>query len=361
VEKIKVLIVDDSAFARKVLKQMLATDPDIKVVGTAMDGIFALDKIRKLKPDVITLDINMPRMDGVEALQRIIKDFGLQVIIVSSHTKKNADLSISALEMGAFDLVAKPERALSMDLADIRKELIIKVKEASASPLITYGIEEVMFTPVKKQISPAARDRVTAERILAISASTGGPRALTYLLSGIPENYPAGILIVQHMPPDFTGKFASRLNAVCQIEVKEARDGDLILPGRVLIASCRKHLTITSRPLGMITVLSDAPPVNGHKPSADVLYRSVAMEYGEKAISLIMTGMGLDGADGMGEIMRQGGVTVAQDEGSCVVFGMPKAAIEKGNVKHVLPLEGIREMVVEHLMEEEVKHGSVSC
>jgi two-component system chemotaxis response regulator CheB len=361
VEKIKVLIVDDSAFARKMLTQMLASDPEIEVVGTAMDGIFALNKIEKLKPDIVTLDISMPRMDGIEALKRIMGDFGLQVIIVSSHTKKNADLSISALEMGAFDLVAKPEKALSEDIVTISNELIRKVKEAYRSPLAKLKIKEVTAAPVQKEVELLSEKKNTAGRVLAIGTSTGGPNALTYLLPHIPKNFPAGILIVQHMPAGFINMFASRLNSICEIEVKEAKDGDLVLPGRALVAPSRKHLTVRKRPLGMIAVLSNSPPESGHKPSADVLYRSVAEEYGKKATGLILTGMGHDGAEGIGEIMRRGGLTVAQDENSCVVYGMPKAAIEKNNVKRVLSLEEIGGYLVKHFMGKEARHGTVRC
>lgn len=360
-KKIKVLIVDDSAFARKMLTQMLASDPEIEVVGTAMDGIFALNKIRKLKPDIVTLDISMPRMDGSEALKCIMDEFGLQVIIVSSHTKEHVDLGIRALEMGAFDLVAKPGRALSPDLADMREELIRKIKAAYKSPLDSTKIQKVRAVPVQKQEMQSSQARSTASQVLAIGASTGGPNALTHLLPCIPKDFPAGILIVQHMPAGFIDMFASRLNAICKIEVKEARDGDLVLPGRALIAPSRRHLKVRKVQLGMIAVQSNSVPENGHKPSVDVLYRSVAEEYGKNALGLILTGMGQDGAEGIGAIKLQGGLTVAQDENSCVVFGMPKAAIEKNNVVHVLSLEEIGRYLVKHFMGREVKHGTVCC
>jgi two-component system chemotaxis response regulator CheB len=338
-EKIKVLIVDDSAFARKMLTQMLSKDKEIEVVGTAMDGVFALNKIPKLKPDVVTLDISMPRMDGIEALQRIMEDFGLQVVIVSSHTKRDADLSIKALEMGAFDLVAKPEKALTDDLVKIKGELIEKIKAAGRSPLAHSRIKKVKTEPVRKRKEVITRKSTAAERVLAIGTSTGGPNALTYLLPNIPKDFPAAILIVQHM----------------------ANEGDLVMPGRALIAPGNRHLKVKSKSLGVIAVTSDSPAVSGHRPSADVLFRSVAQEYGKVATGLIMTGMGHDGSDGIGEIRKNGGVTVAQDEDSCVVFGMPKAAIEKKHIKCVISLEDMAPFLIKHFTGKEVKHGTVRC
>jgi two-component system chemotaxis response regulator CheB len=360
-DKIKVLIVDDSAFARKMLTQMISNDSGIEVVGTAMDGIFALNKIPKLKPDVVTLDINMPRMDGIEALQRIIEEFGLQVIIVSSHTKRDADLSIKALEMGAFDLVAKPEKALTGDLVKIEGELVEKIKAAGKSPLAHSRIKKVKAEPVRKRDEVVTHKRPAAERVLAIGTSTGGPNALTYMLPNIPKDFPAAILIVQHMPKEFVGMFAARLNNVCQIEVKEAQDGDLVLPGRALIAPGNRHLEVKRKPLGVIAVTSDSPPVSGHKPSVDVLFQSVADEYGKVATGLIMTGMGHDGSDGIGDIAKSGGITVAQDEDSCVVFGMPKAAIAKKHIKCIVSLEDMATFLIKHFAGKEVKHGTVSC
>ncbi len=360
-EKIKVLIVDDSAFARKMLTQMLSKDSVIEVVGTAMDGVFALNKIPELKPDVVTLDISMPRMDGIEALQRIMEDYGLQVVIVSSHTKRNADLSIKALEMGAFDLVAKPEKALTDDIVKIKGELIEKIKAAGRSPLARSRIKKVRAEHVKMREEVIRRKSTAAEHVLAIGTSTGGPNALTYLLPNIPKDFPAAILIVQHMPQEFIGMFATRLNNICQIEVKEAHDGDLVIPGRALIAPGDRHLKVKTRPLGVIAVMSDSPLVSGHRPSVDVLFRSVAQEYGKVATGLIMTGMGHDGSDGIGDIRKNGGITVAQDEGSCVVFGMPKAAIEKKHIKCVISLEDIAPFLIKHFTGKEVKHGTVRC
>lgn len=362
-KKIRVLVVDDSAFMRKMIPQILNSDPEIEVVGTAMDGLFALKKMADLKPDIITLDMNMPRMDGIETLRHIVEDIGIPTIIVSSLTKKDAELTFRALEIGAFDFVTKPEGAISVHIQEIAQELITKVKAAYDNPLARLKIKKVKPVELVKAerplpgLPPAAKK--TAEKVLAIGTSTGGPNALSYLLPLLPKDFPAAILIVQHMPIGFTEMFANRLNSICALEVKEAREGDLVLPGRILVAPGNRHLKIRRLPLGTITVLSEAPSVNGHRPSADVLFRSVAQEYGRNAIALIMTGMGDDGAKGMGEIMAQGGFTVAQSEESCVVFGMPKAAIEKKFIQSVVSLEEMAEYLIGFFAGKEKIYGTV--
>lgn len=351
-KKIGVLVVDDSALMRKLIPQILESEPEIEVVGTAMDGVFALKKIKELAPDVITLDINMPRMDGIETLRHIVDNFGIPTIIVSSLAQRDAELTFKALEIGAFDFVTKPRDAISVHINEIDGELIEKVKGAYRNPIARLKIRSVRPSPVQaveKQF-PATK---TPDRVLAIGISTGGPNALSDLLPRIPGDFPAAILVVQHMPAGFTEMFAARLNASCALEVKEARDGDLVLPGRVLVAPGDRHLKIKRQPLGTIAVISNAAPINGHRPSADVLFHSVALEYGSAATGLIMTGMGSDGAEGMGEIMARGGLTVAQDEGSCVVFGMPKAAIDKKYIKHVVSLEDMGDFLIEHFMRKE--------
>jgi two-component system chemotaxis response regulator CheB len=345
---------------RKMVPQLLAADPDITVVGTAMDGLFALKKMRELKPDVVTLDVDMPRMDGIETLRRIAGEFGTPVIMLSSLTERGATLTLQALELGAFDFVTKPQDAISVHIKDIAGELIAKVKAAYENPLARLRIRKVESIAVPRE-KKSSRTTRTAEQVLAIGISTGGPNALSFLLPRLPANFPAAILIVQHMPPGFTELFAARLNANCAIEVKEAHDGDLVVPGRALIAPGGRHLKIKRLPLGTIAVLSDAPPVNGHRPSADVLFRSVVAEYGRAVTGLIMTGMGADGADGIGEIRAQGGVTIAQDEKSSVVFGMPKAAIERNHIQHVLSLGDLDGFLVKHYSGKEVAHGTATC
>lgn len=352
---VRVFVVDDSALMRKLIPQILSADPGIEVVGTAMDGIFALKKIAELKPDVITLDLDMPRMDGLETLRHIVGDFGIPTIMVSSLTRKDADLTFRALSMGAVDFVAKPRDAISIHISEIGEELVAKVHAAALSAGSHPRVAKFRPPPVPApKKSSEALPRTRAEHILAIGISTGGPNALSYLLPQFPKDFKAAILIVQHMPPGFTQMFAERLHASSQIEVKEARDGDLVLPGRALIAPGNRHLKIKRLPLGTIAVLSDASTVNGHRPSADVLFHSVAMEYGASVVGLIMTGMGTDGARGIGEISAVGGLTLAQDEASCVVFGMPKAAIEMNTVGRVLSLEDIGPFLCEHYGSKEV-------
>ena len=363
-KRIRVLVVDDSALMRKMIPRILASDPGIEVVGTAMDGLFALKKIADLRPDVITLDINMPRMDGVETLRHIVEDYGTPTIVVSSLARKDAEVTLRALETGAFDFVTKPQDAISVHISDIGKDLMEKVRGAYENPLARLRFKQLQTgaRPQHPAVAPAKRTRVTGgspEKALAIGISTGGPNALSFLLPQLPKDFPAAILIVQHMPAGFTEMFAARLNALCRIEVREAKDGDLVSAGRALIAPGNKHLKIKRQSLGTIVVLSSSPPVNGHRPSADVLFSSVASEYGRDAAGLIMTGMGGDGAEGIGEIMAKGGLTIAQDEESCVVFGMPKAAIEKRHIRHVASLEGMRDFLVTHFRRKEEIYGTV--
>jgi len=358
-KKIRVLVVDDSALMRKMIPQILNMDAEIEVVGTAMDGIFALKKIPEVKPDVITLDIDMPKMDGIETLRFIMQHFAIPTIIVSSLSRHDADMTFKALGMGAFDFVTKPLDAISLNIGDIGGDLIRKVKAAHDNPLSRLKIKKNQSITVKqaKKIRESGR---SPERVVAIGISTGGPNALSYLLPQLPGNFPAGILIVQHMPKGFTGMLADRLNAACQIEVKEACEGDLVLAGRALVAPGDRHLKIKKMPLAAIAVLSTAAPVSGHRPSANVLFRSVAEEYACNATGLIMTGMGNDGALGLGEIKQMGGLTIAQDEDSCVVFGMPKAAVEQHAVEKTVPLGHMAEFLINEFCIREETYGTVT-
>lgn len=357
---VRVLVVDDSALMRKMIPQLLSSDPCIEVVGTAMDGIFCLNKIETLKPDVITLDISMPRMDGIEALRHIIGDFGIPTIVVSSLTRENAELTFRALEMGAFDFVTKPQDSISLSIHSIASDLIEKVKAASrARPIPARPAEGLPPRAYAPKVGTVLRP--SDAPLLAMGVSTGGPNALSYLLPLLPPDFPAAIVIVQHMPPGFTGMFAARLNALSSLEVKEARDGDLVVPGRALIAPGDRHLKVKRMPLGTIAVLSDGPPQNGHRPSADVLFRSAAEEYGARSVGLIMTGMGSDGAEGIGEIQAAGGLTLAQDEDSCVVFGMPKAAMEKGHISRTVSLCDMGDFLISRFDRKENTYGTVRC
>jgi len=342
-ERIRVLVVDDSALMRKLIPAILARDSSIEVVGTAMDGAFALKKIEELKPDVVTLDLEMPRMDGMETLRLIMRSAPLPVILFSTHSKEGGYATFKALAMGAVDFLAKPKDAAAGRLDDIADRLIAKIKVAkgvAGRKLPPAAIEET--SAPKKGARPALPPR----RIIAIGISTGGPNALQFVLSQIPADFLSTILIVQHMPEGFTEMFAKRLDECCALEIHEARSGDLLLAGRVLICPGNRHMMVRRMPRGDMVVLSDGPPVNGHRPSADVLFHSVGQEFGLTAVGILMTGMGDDGADGLGAIKAAGGMTIAQSEDTCVVSGMPRAAILKGYVNKIVPLDGLGSYLV---------------
>jgi two-component system chemotaxis response regulator CheB len=333
---IRVLVVDDSALMRKLIPQMLEQDSSIQVVGTAMDGSFALAKIEELKPDVITLDLEMPRMNGIETLREITRKYRLPVIVVSAHSTAGAAATFKALALGALDFIAKPTGAAAEHMDEVAAELISKIKVAAKGKVGAVPTMTHLPHPAKQP-----RPRTAPTRIVAIGISTGGPNTLQYVLAQLPADFPGAILVVQHMPEGFTEMFARRLNDTCAIEVKEARSGDLLAAGRALICPGNRHMRVRRMPLGEVTVLSNEGPVNGHRPSVDVLFRSVAKEFGPRAIAVIMTGMGDDGADAMGAVKEAGGLTIAQSAESCVVFGMPKAAIERGHAARVLSLDAL--------------------
>jgi two-component system chemotaxis response regulator CheB len=336
-ERIRVLVVDDSALMRKLIPAILARESSIEVVGTAMDGAFALKKIEELKPDVVTLDLEMPRMDGMETLRLIMRRAPLPVILFSTHSKEGGYATFKALAMGAVDFLAKPKDA-SSHLDEIADQLIAKIKVAKRAvgrKLPPAVIEET--TAPKK----ATRAALPPRRVIAIGISTGGPNALQFVLSQIPADFQSAIVIVQHMPEGFTEMFAKRLDECCALEVHEARSGDLLLAGRVLICPGNRHMMVRRMPRGDMVILSDGPPVNGHRPSADVLFHSVAQEFGLTTVGILMTGMGDDGAEGLGAIKAAGGMTIAQSEDTCVVSGMPRAAILKGYANKIVPLDGL--------------------
>jgi two-component system chemotaxis response regulator CheB len=343
-ERIRVLVVDDSALMRKLIPAILERDSSIEVVGTAMDGAFALKKIEELRPDVITLDLEMPRMDGMETLRLIMRRAPLPVIVFSTHSKEGAYSTFKALALGAIDFVAKPKNAAAGHLDAIAVQLIEKIKVAKrvSGRTIRQSVP-VETQPVAKKI---ARATLPPNRIVAIGISTGGPNALQYVLSQIPADFAASTLIVQHMPEGFTEMFARRLDECCALDVHEARSGDLLVAGRVLICPGNRHMMVRRMPRGDMVVLSDGPPMNGHRPSADVLFHSVAQEFGLTAIGVIMTGMGDDGAEGLGAIKAAGGMTVAQSEDTCVVSGMPRAAIAKGHANKILSLDALSSFLV---------------
>ena len=336
---VRVLVVDDSALMRKLIPRILEQDHSIEVVGTAMDGHFALKKIEELSPQVVTLDLEMPGLNGIDTLKEITRRWRLPVIVVSSHSTAGASITLKALSLGAFDFVAKPED-VSAKMPEIAAELIKKIGAAAQSTGVhPQFLPHDTPAPLGAKLQPLA-----PTRIIAIGVSTGGPNALQYLFSNLPSDFPGSILVVQHMPDGFTELFAKRLDDCCQIRVKEAQSGDLLVAGRALIAPGNRHMKIKKLPLGNVAMLSEEGPVNGHRPSADVLFHSVAQEFGSQATGVLMTGMGEDGAAGLGEIRSAGGFTVAQSAETCVVYGMPKAAIERGyamRVAHLQDMPGI--------------------
>ena len=353
---VRVLVVDDSALMRKLIPQILETDKSIQVVGTAMDGNFGLRKIEDLKPQVVTLDLEMPGMGGIDMLKEIMRRHHVPVIVVSSHSTNGAAITLKALALGAFDFVAKPAD-VSARMPEIARALITKIKAAAESRSVQ--IEQAPFP--RRVATKAARDaQRPPSRVITMGISTGGPQALQYMLSQLQSDFTGSIVVVQHMPENFTEMFARRLDEICAIRVKEAQSGDLLVAGRVLVCPGNRHIKVKRMPLGDVVILSDDPRVNGHRPSVDVLFRSAALEYGHEAIAVLMTGMGEDGAEGMGAVKAAGGVTIAQSEDSCVVFGMPKAAIERGYATRIVNLDVLANTLLAQCAPEQKAAGASS-
>ena len=332
--KIRVLVVDDSAVMRKLIPQMAESDPEIEVVGTAINGNFALKKIDELHPHVITLDLEMPGLNGIETLKQIMRKHGTPVIVVSSHTTDGASITMRALGLGAFDFVAKPSDMLTMP--DLEQELTSKIKAAAANK----GFRALPESQLKAKKATTFSGQ-PASKVVAIGISTGGPNTLQYLLSQLPNDFSASMVIVQHMPPSFTHMFAQRLDDTCPLRVKEAQSGDLLLAGRILICPGDQHIRIRRMPMGDVVSLGGEEKVNGHRPSVDVLFHSLAKDLGSRTIGVLMTGMGEDGAEGLGAIKAAGGMTIAQSEESCVVYGMPRVAVLRGYAQRVVALEAL--------------------
>jgi two-component system, chemotaxis family, protein-glutamate methylesterase/glutaminase len=349
-KKIKVLIVDDSALVRQTLVEIFKSDPEIEVVGTAADPYLAVNKIKEIEPDVITLDVEMPKMDGLTFLKKIMSQHPIPVLIISTLTEKGTDTAIRALEYGAVDVIAKP-KVNTKDLLEKSKiDLCDKVKAASMAfvkrRVFAESIEIKPKLSADVIISKTSHSMIeTTETIIAVGASTGGTQALKEFLMSMPLDCP-GIVIVQHMPEMFTTQFAKRLNECCQISVKEAENGDPILRGHAIIAQGSKHLLLKRSGAKYYIEVKDGPLVNRHKPSVDVLFRSVARYAGKNSIGVIMTGMGNDGAKGLLEMKEAGAYTIAQDEKSSIVFGMPKEAIKLDAAKIVLPLSQISSHII---------------
>lgn len=335
--KLKVLIVDDSAIVRKIFTEVISRQPDLEVAGTAPDPYVARDKIVQNRPDVITLDLEMPRMDGLTFLKKIMHYYPLPVIIVSSLTPRGSKMALQALELGAVEVLAKPDGAFSIGKLGV--ELVEKIRAAAHVRVTPQKPAEVHARGAK--LAPLTQ---TTDKIIVIGASTGGTEAIKEILLQLPANTP-GALIVQHMPPKFTTAFAERLNQQCAMEVKEAQDGDSVTTGRALLAPGNFHMLLKRSGARYFVQVKNGPPVHHQCPSVDVLFNSAAVSGGANVIGVILTGMGADGAEGMAAMKERGAYTIAQDEASCVVFGMPKEAIRKGAIHKVLPLTRIPEEI----------------
>jgi two-component system chemotaxis response regulator CheB len=336
--QIRVLIVDDSAFMRTALTRMLAADSDLWVVGTASGGTEGLQKVASLDPDVVTLDMQMPGLDGLETLRRIMAQFPRPVIMVSSATIKEAEITLNALEAGAFDYVPKQLSATSLDILHIREDLIAKIKAAAESRR-SRDCLPLSRKPPRTVDLPARRQPNDPMALVALGVSTGGPSALQEILPTLPADLSVPVVVVQHMPPGFTAPFAERLNQLCAISIREASHGEVVHPGVVYIAPAGSHLRV-SRPTESRTVifLSEKREDKQHIPSVDIMMQSVASAFHSQAMGVIMTGMGADGAQGMNVIHREGGFTLGQDEASCVVYGMPRVCAEMGILDRIVPL-----------------------
>lgn len=385
---ISVLVVDDSALMRNMISKMIASSPDLNVVGTAMNGEFALQKIPRLNPDVIVLDLEMPRMNGIEFLhERTRQGIDIPVIILSSLAQKGARITMEALSLGASDFIPKPSGSVSHDLHVVHAQLVAMIRSYGAAYLRQQGktpppipaatditrdpgqeahhlkraqteidreVARDTETPGVKTGATSATGRTAPPRpatkpgpleVIAVGISTGGPNALRRVFADLDGEIAVPILVVQHMPPGFTTEFAASLNRVCALEVREASDGDLLKPGRVLVAPGDHHMEVKRRSLAATVSINHGDPCNGHRPSAGVLFRSVAEAYGNRALGVIMTGMGRDGAWEIGEIYSAGGMTIGQDESSSVVYGMPRVAWENGFIHRQVPLDAMAETI----------------
>jgi two-component system chemotaxis response regulator CheB len=355
--KVRVVVVDDSALVRSLLASLIDAQPDMECVGAANDPYMAREMIRNLNPDVITLDVEMPRMDGLDFLEKLMRLRPMPVVMVSTLTERGAETTLRALELGAVDFVAKPKIGISQGLQEMAAEIADKIRIAARARVARHAVARPAppspsprpagaaatatagAPPLVKPV-PIAYSRSSTEKIVAIGSSTGGTEALREVLTALPADCPA-VLVTQHMPPGFTRSFADRLNALCRMHVKEAEDGERILPGHVYVAPGGRHLSMARSGANYVVSVDDGPAVNRHKPSVEVLFRSVARHAGRNAIGVMLTGMGRDGAEAMKEMRDAGAHNIAQDEATCVVYGMPREAVAAGAVHEVLPLPRI--------------------
>jgi len=368
--KTRVVVVDDSALVRSMLTEIINRQPDMECIGAAADPLVAREMIRNLNPDVITLDVEMPRMDGIDFLSKLMRLRPMPVVMVSTLTERGADVTLKALELGAVDFVAKPKIGVADGLRQLSDDITDKIRVASKARIHRLATPAAASTTVSRPgasgatatagaagaaavakpapVAGASLGRLSTEKIIFIGASTGGTEATKEVLASLPADSP-GVVITQHMPPGFTRNYAARLDGLCRISVKEASDGERILPGHAYIAPGGLHLSVERSGANYIARVQDGDPVNRHKPSVEVLFKSAARVAGPNAIGIMLTGMGADGARAMREMKDAGAYCVAQDEASCVVFGMPREAIAAGAVQEVLPLTKIAQHVLDHL------------
>ena len=346
-KKIRVLVVDDSAFMRRLLRDILESDPEIEVCCEARDGIEAIEKVKTEDPDVVTLDIEMPRMNGLDALRYIMKKYPRPVIMVSALTQEGADATIKALEYGAVDFIPKSSSTFAVNLREMKEEIIKKVKEVAKIPPRFLHLKRRRV--LREQMQKVRKKGEIARRAVAIAASTGGPQSLLQVFEKLPGELDAAILLVQHMPPGFTKSFAMRLDRISQLNVKEAEDGETVYENWAYVAPGDYHMEVVSRLGKPVIKLYKGPKIHGVRPAADPMMKSVAKLFGRKTVGVVMTGMGRDGAEGLAEIKRRGGITIAQDKETSIIFGMPKAAIELGVVDYVVPLDKIADTIVRAL------------
>jgi two-component system chemotaxis response regulator CheB len=347
--KIKVLIVDDSALIRSVMSEIIGSQPDMEVVGVAPDPLVARELIKQTNPDVLTLDVEMPKMDGLDFLERLMRLRPMPVIMVSSLTDRGSEITMRALELGAVDFVTKPKLSIQSGMLEYTELIADKIRIASKARIRPRTLTAADATKVQHGSLPQLRNPLTSsEKLIIIGASTGGTEAIKSFLMQMPSDCP-GILITQHMPEGFTRSFAKRLDGLCKISVSEATGGERVLPGHAYIAPGHSHLLLARSGANYVTQLDSSDPVNRHRPSVDVLFRSAAICAGKNAVGVILTGMGKDGASGMLEMKNAGAYNFAQDEASCVVFGMPREAIAIGATHEVAPLNELPAKVLHYL------------
>ncbi len=342
--KTRVLIVDDSAFMRKILRDIINSNSELEVCCEARDGVEAINAVKVHKPDVVTLDIEMPRMNGLDALRVIMKQSPTPVIMVSALTQEGADATIKALEYGAIDFIPKPSSSISINMKEMKDDIISKIREAAKVPRRFLELRRTRL--LRAQKSKVRKPSTPARTVVAMASSTGGPQSLLKVFPKFPENLRAAILLVQHMPPGFTRSFAKRLDGLSKVNVKEAEDGESIQENWAYVAPGDYHMEVQLKAGKPVITLNKKPKMHGVRPAADPMMITTSEAFGRRTVGVVMTGMGRDGAQGIVAIKKRGGITIAQNKETSIIFGMPKAAIETGMVDYVVPLDKIAETVV---------------